>query len=121
MSDNTQRVTPDDLEGLPPELVEQLALSDADKADFSVLETLRAIGGAATIDVILIQHYKRTQVIMERNEVTNRLGRLVKRGLADRQGSQGVFKASKSGGSTPIPTLTEEESEADDDERAATG
>lgn len=102
MSDDILQVTPEHLEGLPPELLAELALSDAEKADFEVLTTMRGIKRAATLDAILIAHYKRTDEVMARNALSSRLTRLAGRDLVTRvEGKQGVYQA------TTPPTLTD--------------
>ena len=55
-----QRLTlmPEDIEGLPPELLEQLSISESDLLDFKIIEIIQARRGLATLDQIIIDLYQ---------------------------------------------------------------
>jgi hypothetical protein len=80
-SSNPLTLTQDDLVGLPKELLEQLNISDADRADAIIVELINAAGGTLLLDKILIGLYKATGQVHQRNQVISRVYRLGKKGM----------------------------------------
>lgn len=76
-------LTPDDLEGLPQELLNELSISDADRAEFKIMEYIREHGGMMSLDQIMVAHYQATGEIVKRSAMTNRLYRMANKGLID--------------------------------------
>lgn len=74
-------LTIDDLEGLPDELVKELSLSDADKVEFEIVNSIEDAGGVISLDKLLIALYKRTGEIHKRNSLYSRLGRMASKNL----------------------------------------
>lgn len=72
---------PSDLEGLPPELVAELAISESDQADFQILAAVEANGGIASLDQILIRLFKTTGEIHKRSRLNSKLYRLSQKGM----------------------------------------
>lgn len=68
-------ITPDDLEGLPDELVKELSL-DTDSTDFAILNVIEDAGGIISLDKLLIGLYKKTHQIHKRQSLTSRLYRM---------------------------------------------
>ena len=73
---------PEDLEGLPAELMDQLSITSADKAEFLILSLMENAGGIMSLDQILVQYYKETKEVIKRTAMTNRMYRMVQKGLA---------------------------------------
>lgn len=92
------QVNPALLEGLPPELIEQLAISDTDKFQWQVVELVnRTPDRIISIEVLLIALYKTTGKVLERAELSNRIYRMMRKKM--------VFSVNgKKGWYTTIPT-----------------
>ena len=71
----------EDVEGLPEELVKELSISDADRTEFAILTLIEEAGGLLSIDKLLIGLYKKTGEIHKRQYLTNRIYRMVQKGL----------------------------------------
>ena len=85
-------LTPEDVEGLPPELVRELSISDTDKLEFTVLGILREGGGVLNLDRILIALYRKTGEVFKRNTTTSKLYRMIQKGLIfPVSGRKGVY------------------------------
>lgn len=83
-----------DIADLPAELVEELNLSDGDKAEFAILAALEESGGVITLDRLLIALYRKTGEIHKRNALTNRLHRMSQKGrVFNAPGKKGVYTA----------------------------
>ncbi|RLW53895.1 MAG: hypothetical protein B6D76_09385 [gamma proteobacterium symbiont of Stewartia floridana] len=74
-------LTPDDLEGLPPELLKELNISESDELELQIMRALRNAGGALTVDKILIQLYRDTGGIHERKALAAKLYRMTQKNL----------------------------------------
>lgn len=74
-------ILPDDLVGLPPELIDALNISSSDKKDFLIIDVLKDLGGIAIIDKIMIGIYRRSGEIENRNKLMARLYRMSVKGL----------------------------------------
>lgn len=71
----------DEISDLPPELVSELSVSEADKTEFHVLKAIEDAGGVASLDRILVDYYKETGEVMKRAALNNRLYRMMQKGL----------------------------------------
>jgi hypothetical protein len=80
-SSNPLTLTQDDLVGLPKELLEQLNISDTDRADAIIVDLINAAGGTLLLDKILIGLYKATGQIHQRTQTISRIYRLSKKGV----------------------------------------
>jgi len=69
-------LTLEDVEGLPPELMQELSISDSDKLDFAIEAVINEASGVASLDKILIGLYKKTGEVHKRNNITSRLYRM---------------------------------------------
>ncbi len=85
-------LTPDDLDGLPEELVSELSISSADKAEFVVLSVMEEHGGIMSLDQIMVHYYRATGEIPRRTAMTNRVYRLGQKKLIKNvPGKKGVY------------------------------
>lgn len=78
---NSLHLTPNDLIGLPEELIKELNISDSDKQDFFLMEVIEDLGGIASIDKIMIQAYRKNGEILERQKLSAKLYRMVSKDL----------------------------------------
>ena len=74
-------LTPEDLEGLPQELLEEINVSDADRLHFTIRDVLEENGGRASLDQIIIGVYRKTGQILKRSRATNIVWRMSTKGL----------------------------------------
>jgi|GEM_PF-871136 len=74
--DSLYRLTPSEIEDLPDELLEQLSLTDTDKKEFLIVDIIETLGGATTIDKLLIAWYRRTGEVEKRTKLNSRLYRM---------------------------------------------
>lgn len=89
-------ITPDDLVGLPPELIAELNISDSDKKEFVILDVLKDLGGLGSIDKLMIGIYKRSGEIYDRNKLMARLYRMsVKELIYQHPSRKGVYSLEK--------------------------
>jgi hypothetical protein len=72
---------PKDVEGLPEELLKELSISEGDKTEFAILQTIEEAGGVVSLDRILIELYRKTGEIMKRAGMTSKLYRMGQKGL----------------------------------------
>jgi len=87
-----------DLSDIRPELVSQLTRRTKSR-NLELVEVISAIGETASIDEILVGLYRKTKRVEYRANVSNRLHRLVKKGLLiSVEGQTGVYGLSKSTG-----------------------
>lgn len=74
-------LTPDDLEGLPPELIAELNITEADKFEGFVVRKIRDAGGVMTLDKLLIACWRERNEIHKRNLLNAKLYRMTRKGL----------------------------------------
>ena len=75
-------LTPDDLEDLPEELIEELSISSGDKTEFAIIHLLEnADGSVLSLDQLLIGLYRTTGEVHKRQTVTSRLYRMSQKAL----------------------------------------
>lgn len=67
-----------DLSDLPPELLKELGGIDA--LDTQILTAVRVVGGRANLDQILVNLYRKFEVMQTRRFIQNKCYRLVKKG-----------------------------------------
>lgn len=97
-------LSPEEIDGLPPELLEELSISEADKADFAVLSVVDDAGGVLSLDKMLIALYRKTGEIHKRASLNARVYRMVTRGtMFNVPGRKGVYSTRQ---------MTEEEAAA---------
>lgn len=74
-------LTIEDITGLPEELVQELSLSDADKTEFEIVNSIEDAGGIISLDKLLIALYKRTGEIHKRDSLYSRIARMASKNL----------------------------------------
>lgn len=85
-------LSPEEIDGLPAELLEELSISEADKADFAVLSVIDEAGGVLSLDKILIALYRRTGEINKRTQINSRLYRMTQKGMVySVPGRKGIY------------------------------
>jgi hypothetical protein len=71
----------EDIEGLPPELMQELSISDADRLEFTIVGIINEAGGLMSLDKIIIGLYKKSGEIHKRSTLTSRLYRMIQKNL----------------------------------------
>src|SRR5699024_6680147 len=66
---NSIYVTPQDLVGLPEEVIRELNISESDRHDFFIMSIIEKLGGVASIDKIIIGAYRDSEEILERQKL----------------------------------------------------
>lgn len=85
-------LSPEEIEDLPEELIQELSISNADRAEFAILSMLEDAGGIMSLDQIIVGLYKQTGEIPKRTAVTNRLYRMAqKETIYSVSGKKGVY------------------------------
>lgn len=89
-------LTQSDIADLPEELINELSISDSDKAEFVILDILRDNGGILSLDQLLVKFYRETGEIIKRPAMTNRLYRMAQKGLVNSvPGKKGIYTTSR--------------------------
>jgi hypothetical protein len=70
-----------DTSDLPPELLKELSAGHADKLEGQIVEMMRAHGGSADLDQLLIGLYRKSKIVQKRRFLQNKLWRMVRKGL----------------------------------------
>ncbi|MGJ5046600.1 hypothetical protein ACQR09_06005 [Bradyrhizobium oligotrophicum] len=81
---NVQRnttLTMEDIEGLPPELMQELSISEADRLEFTIVGLINEAGGIMSLDKLIIGLYKKTGEIHRRSALTSRIYRMIQKKL----------------------------------------
>lgn len=74
-------LTPDDLEGLPPELIAELNITEADKFEGFVVRKIRDAGGVLTLDKLLIACWRERNEVHKRTLLNAKLYRMTRKGI----------------------------------------
>ena len=74
-------LAPEDILGLPEDLLKELSVSDADKTEFIILSLIDESGGVISLDKLLIGLFKKTGDIIKRSGMTSRLYRMSSKGM----------------------------------------
>ena len=87
-------LTWEEVHDLPPELVQELSVSEGDKLEFDLLKILDDFGGVASLDRFLVELYQRSGEIYARTWLNNRLYRMVQKEMIySVPGRKGVYSA----------------------------
>lgn len=70
-----------DTSDLPPELLKELSAGHADKLEGQIVEVMKAQGGSADLDQLLIGLYRKSHVVQKRRFLQNKLWRMVRKGV----------------------------------------
>ena len=71
----------EDIEGLPPELIKELNLSDTDKTEFAITSAIENAGGIISLSKLLIALYKDTGEIYKRIDISSRMARMANKNI----------------------------------------
>jgi hypothetical protein len=82
----------DEVKDLPEELLAELSISDGDKTEFVIATIINENGGIASLDRIIVELFKRTNEIVKRQAMTNRLYRMGQKEMVySVPGKKGVY------------------------------
>ena len=70
-----------DIEGLPPELIEELGITPGDKLEIAIVELIKAAGGTIVLAKLIVGLYHVTGESHSRVSLTAKLYRMSKKGL----------------------------------------
>lgn len=85
-------LTPEDLEGLPPEVLQQLGLSESDYYEMELVRLINKVGGVISLDKLIVLLYKEKGEIVERTPINAKLYRMTKKGMIfSVPGRKGVY------------------------------
>jgi hypothetical protein len=103
-SQGSLSLMPADLEGLPPELLSELSISDLDKLAFTVISVIDGEGGVASLDRILIGLWRKTKEVHKKTVLQPKLYRMMQKKLIfPVPGKKGVYSTNPMGGDLPEP------------------
>jgi hypothetical protein len=89
-------LTPEDIAGLPDEVIQALGLNTGDRTDLAIVTLIENAGGILSLDKILIGLYRRTREIHKRQQLVQRLYRLSQKGqVFPVPGKKGVYSLHK--------------------------
>lgn len=96
IKDSPLYLKPEDLEGLPQELIFQLNITESDKKDMYLIKLIEKCGGMISLDKLLIAIYKDSSEIYERNKLMARLYRMsLKKLIYTHPSKKGQYSISK--------------------------
>ncbi len=82
----------EEIEGLPPELIQELSLSDGDRTEFAIVNIIEEAGGIISLDRLLIALYKKTGEIHKRTAITQRMAKMAnKNSIFYVPGKKGIY------------------------------
>lgn len=91
-------IIPEDLEGLPKELLAELNISESDELELEIFAALKKAGGTLPVDKILIQLYRDTGKVHPRNKIAAKLYRMAaKNRLIASEEHRGVYTLPENG------------------------
>lgn len=74
-------ITPQELDGLPEEVLKELSISEGDKTEFAILGLIEDAGGIMSLDQIIVGLWKKTGEAIKRQALTSRLYRMGQKDL----------------------------------------
>jgi hypothetical protein len=82
----------EEIDGLPPELLAELSISESDKAEFTITSIISELGGVASLDRIIVALFRQTGEITKRAALNQRLYRMVQKEMVySVPGKKGVY------------------------------
>lgn len=81
-------ILPSELEGLPPELIEQLS---ADNLEMEFLKIIEDHDGTISLDRLILAYFKQHGAVLSRRKVTAKLYRMTKGGAIHSLGGKGIY------------------------------
>lgn len=87
-------LTWEEVEGLPPEVLAELSISDSDRTEFNIIAAIRAMGSVASLDRIIVHMFKEHGDLQKRLPLNQRLYRMVQKELIfSVPGKKGVYSS----------------------------
>lgn len=87
---------PEDLDGLPAELVAELSLTESDQQELDILKLMEAEGGTISLDLLLVRWYQSKKHVIKRKPLTSRLYRMQQKGrIFAVGGTKGIYSLHK--------------------------
>jgi hypothetical protein len=87
-------LTWEEVEGLPPEVLAELSISDSDRSEFNIIAAIRAMGGVASLDRLIVYLYRESGELQKRSQLNQRLYRMVQKELIfSVPGKKGVYSS----------------------------
>ncbi len=84
----------EEVDGLPKEILDELSVSEADHAEFNIASTVRALGGVAGLDRIIVYLHKEFGEFPKRAALNQRLYRMVQKEMVySVPGKKGVYSS----------------------------
>ena len=84
----------EEVDGLPKEVLDELSVSEADHAEFNIASAVRALGGVAALDRIIVYLYREFGEVQKRTSLNQRLYRMTQKGmLYSVPGKKGVYSS----------------------------
>ena len=74
-------ISPSEFEDLPPEMQKALGMSESDKAEMRILQTIEDIGGVCSLDVLMVKLFQRFKEVNDRRQLQTKLLRMIKKGI----------------------------------------
>jgi hypothetical protein len=74
-------LTPQDIEGLPDEVLKELSISEGDKTEFAILGLIEEAGGILSLDRLIVGMWRKTGEAHKRAALTSRLYRMAQKDL----------------------------------------
>lgn len=74
-------LTPDELAGLPDELIKELGITDSDRKEYLLVELINKLGGITSINKLLVAIYNQTGEVEKRSRLVGRLYRMQNKGM----------------------------------------
>ena len=82
----------EEIDGLPPELLEELSISESDKTEFNISSLITELGGFASLDRLLVALFRQSGEITKRAALNQRLYRMVQKEMIySVPGKKGVY------------------------------
>jgi hypothetical protein len=83
-----------ELQNLPPDLMQELSISEADKLDYTIAEVIDSCGGFASLDRLLVELYRKSGEVHKRTTLNSRLYRMAQKGMIHAvAGKKGVYSS----------------------------
>lgn len=84
----------EEIEGLPPEVMEELSISDSDRVEFNIAAGVVALGGVASLDRIIVHLWKEFSEVHKRTTLNQRLYRMTQKEMIySVPGRKGVYSS----------------------------
>jgi hypothetical protein len=81
-----------DLSDIPKELLSELTIPQGDELEMQILSVIKAFGGTAALDQILVGLFRRFKLVQKRRFVSNKLWRMTQKGVSHPiSGKRGIY------------------------------